>query len=52
MNPEQQRNTRAFHVTDRVSQQPIHLRPVFALEVDFFGDAEIDLREQRVVLRR
>src|SRR6185436_17656129 len=52
VNPQQQRDLRAFDVTGGVRQQTIHLRAVFALKADFLSRPEIQFGKQRVALRR
>src|SRR5437762_14070970 len=48
--PEQQWNPGPLHIANRVSQQAVHLRAVFALEADLFGRGDFKLSKQRIIL--
>ena len=52
VDPQQHRDLRAGDVADRLGQQAVDLGAVLALEADLLGRAELQLREQRVVLMR
>ena len=50
MNAQQQRNFRAFYVTDWISQQAVHFSSVFTLEIDVFGLRDLKFIHQGIVL--
>ena len=52
VNAQQERDLRAFHITDRISEQAVNFRSVFALEIDCFRLAQFQLGEKGVVLMR
>ena len=52
VNSQQQRNSGAFDVTDRISQQPLTCVPSLLLKLDLFSDAEIEFSKQSIVLLR
>src|SRR6267378_3419095 len=52
VNAEQQRYLRSFHITDRVSEQPMDFCSILALEADRLRLAQLQFSEQRIVLMR
>src|SRR3989441_6706264 len=50
VNAQQQRDLRSFRITNRISQQAVHFRSIFALETDIFSFSKPKLIQERVVL--
>src|SRR3954464_14840208 len=52
MNAQQQRDLRAFDVSNRIGEQAMHFSSIFALEADRLSLAQLQLSEQSIVLMR